>query len=75
MRLPSPRPSLRTRLENFSGEGAGVDLAKPVVTSCGSGVTACVAILALHLLGHRDLAVYDGSWSEWGSRDDTPIES
>ena len=55
-------------------EGAGVDLAKPVVTSCGSGVTACVAILALHRLGHRDLAVYDGSWSEWGSRDDTPIE-
>ena len=55
-------------------EGAGVDLAKPVVTSCGSGVTACVAILALHRLGHRDLAVYDGSWSEWGSRDDTPID-
>ena len=55
-------------------EGAGVDLAKPVVTSCGSGVTACVAILALDRLGHRDLAVYDGSWSEWGSRDDTPID-
>ncbi len=55
-------------------EDAGVDLAKPVVTSCGSGVTACVAILALDRLGHRDLAVYDGSWSEWGSRDDTPID-
>ena len=53
---------------------AGVDLAKPVVTTCGSGVTACVATLALHLIGHRDLAVFDGSWSEWGSRDDTPIE-
>ena len=55
--------------------GAGVDLAQPVVTSCGSGVTACVATLALHLIGHRDLAVYDGSWSEWGGRDDTPIDS
>ena len=53
---------------------AGVDLTKPVVTTCGSGVTACVATLALHLIGHRDLAVFDGSWSEWGSRDDTPIE-
>ena len=52
----------------------GVDLAKPVITSCGSGVTACVAILALHLVGHRDLSLYDGSWSEWGSRDDTPID-
>ena len=54
---------------------AGVDLGRPVVTSCGSGVTACVASLALHLVGHRDIALFDGSWSEWGSRDDTPIET
>ncbi|GAB5389064.1 MAG: 3-mercaptopyruvate sulfurtransferase [Alphaproteobacteria bacterium] len=45
---------------------AGVDLDKPVVFSCGSGVTACVAALALHRLGVEDAAVYDGSWAEWG---------
>jgi thiosulfate/3-mercaptopyruvate sulfurtransferase len=54
---------------------AGVDLARPVVTTCGSGVTASVLALALYLLGRRDVAVYDGSWSEWGSQPDTPIET
>lgn len=53
---------------------AGVDLTKPVVTTCGSGVTAAVLGLALHRLGHRDVAVYDGSWSEWGLEGDTPVE-
>ena len=52
---------------------AGIDLTKPVVTSCGSGVTAAVITLALHSLGHTDNTLYDGSWSEWGSRDDTPV--
>jgi len=52
---------------------AGVDLARPIVTSCGSGVTASVLALALHRLGRPDVAVYDGSWSEWGGRSDTPI--
>lgn len=54
-------------------EAAGVDLKKPVVTTCGSGVTACVLALGLHLVGHRQTAVYDGSWTEWGGREDTPV--
>jgi thiosulfate/3-mercaptopyruvate sulfurtransferase len=54
---------------------ARVDLAKPIVTTCGSGVTASVLALALYVLGRRDVAVYDGSWSEWGARADTPIET
>ena len=53
---------------------AGVDLARPVITTCGSGVTAAVLSLALERLGHRDHALYDGSWSEWGGREDLPIE-
>ena len=47
--------------------GAGVDTGKPVVASCGSGVTAGVVALALAILGRADTAVYDGSWTEWGS--------
>jgi thiosulfate/3-mercaptopyruvate sulfurtransferase len=54
-------------------EGAGLDLSKPVVTSCGSGVTAAVISLALASVGHEDNRLYDGSWSEWGGRADTPI--
>ena len=53
---------------------AGLDPARPVITSCGSGVTASVLALALHLLGRRDVAVYDGSWSEWGAHPDVPVE-
>lgn len=53
---------------------AGIDPARPVVTSCGSGVTACVLALGLHLLGRDRIAVYDGSWTEWGGRQDTPVE-
>jgi thiosulfate/3-mercaptopyruvate sulfurtransferase len=51
---------------------AGIDLAKPVVTTCGSGVTAAVLLFAMHLLGKEDVALYDGSWSEWGADPDTP---
>jgi thiosulfate/3-mercaptopyruvate sulfurtransferase len=54
-------------------EDAGVDLARPVVTSCGSGVSAAVLLMGLHLIGHQTAALYDGSWSEWGSRQDTPV--
>jgi len=52
-----------------------VDLNRPVVTSCGSGLTAAVLALALDELGARDVALYDGSWTEWGSRSDTPVVS
>jgi thiosulfate/3-mercaptopyruvate sulfurtransferase len=52
---------------------AGVDLARPIITTCGSGVTAAVLALALARLGRTDVAVYDGSWTEWGGLADTPV--
>lgn len=55
-------------------EAAGVDLARPVATTCGSGVSAAVLAVGLHVLGRREASVYDGSWTEWGGRDDTPVE-
>jgi len=54
-------------------EDAGIDLSKPIVTSCGSGVTAAVVTLALETLGHTDNRLYDGSWTEWGGLSDTPV--
>ena len=65
-----PEPELRRRLT-----AARVDLTRPLVTTCGSGVTASTVALALYQLGRDDVAVYDGSWSEWGGRDDTPVET
>ena len=61
-------PALRAALE-----GAGIDLARPVVTSCGSGITAAIITLSLASLGHADNTLYDGSWTEWGGRSDTPV--
>jgi thiosulfate/3-mercaptopyruvate sulfurtransferase len=54
---------------------AGIDLERAVVTTCGSGVTAAVLLFAMHLLGKRDVALYDGSWSEWGADPATPKAS
>ncbi len=54
---------------------AHVDLARPVVATCGSGVTAAVLLLGLHRVGHARLALYDGSWAEWGLPGDAPVET
>jgi thiosulfate/3-mercaptopyruvate sulfurtransferase len=63
-----PPGDLRKRFE-----AAGVDFTRPVTTTCGSGITASVLAFGLHLLGHPRVAVYDGSWTEWGGRADTPV--
>ncbi|HYE27918.1 MAG TPA: 3-mercaptopyruvate sulfurtransferase [Allosphingosinicella sp.] len=53
-------------------DAAGVDLAKPMIATCGSGITACVLLFGAHLLGKEDMKLYDGSWSEWGTDPATP---
>jgi thiosulfate/3-mercaptopyruvate sulfurtransferase len=64
-----PTAELRRRFED-----ARVDLVRPILTTCGSGVSACVLALGLHLVGRPDVSVYDGSWAEWGGREDVPVE-
>ncbi len=66
------RPADETR-RHF--EAAGIHMRRPVTTTCGSGITAAVLALGLHLAGHRDVAVYDGSWAEWGLPGDTPVDT
>jgi thiosulfate/3-mercaptopyruvate sulfurtransferase len=66
-RLKSPE-AIRAALE-----GAGVDLSRPVITTCGSGVTAAILSAALESVGRPAKALYDGSWTEWAGRDDAEI--
>ena len=56
-------------------DAARVDLNKPVVASCGSGVTACVLAMGAYITGHKQVAVYDGSWAEWATTEDSPVDT
>jgi thiosulfate/3-mercaptopyruvate sulfurtransferase len=71
LKLVDPATGLFRRPDELAAlfAEAGLDPKRPVATSCGSGITACVLALGLHLTGHKDVAVYDGSWAEWGLPD------
>jgi len=63
----------RERIDAAFAE-AGVDLDKPIITTCGSGITAAILTLALESIGREPQGLYDGSWAEWGWRPDLPVE-
>jgi len=65
-----PQDQLRQRIA-----AAGIDLGRPLIATCGSGTSACALIHALHLLGDDRVALYDGAWTEWGGREDTPVST
>ncbi len=76
--LPSGRFSVNGKLKSLPElrqaiDEAGIEFGRPIVTSCGSGITAAIITLALESLGHEDNALYDGSWSEWGAREEAPV--
>jgi thiosulfate/3-mercaptopyruvate sulfurtransferase len=64
----------RSELERRAAE-AGIDLARPITTTCGSGISAAILSLAFESLGRASVPVYDGSWTEWGGRQDLPVET
>jgi thiosulfate/3-mercaptopyruvate sulfurtransferase len=71
-----PDGTLKSQAELASLFAAkGIDPARPAVTTCGSGITAAIALLALTVLGGKHAALYDGSWAEWGARDGAAIET
>jgi thiosulfate/3-mercaptopyruvate sulfurtransferase len=76
-RVTDPETKQLRSAEELRGlfDATGVALERPIVASCGSGVTACALAFAAYLIGHERAAIYDGSWSEWGLPDGPPIET